>query len=76
MIGSQPPFKIGQKVRLSKRGIEATLYVGVKAKRIGIVTRVDEFNSPTVLWEGRKTASGYHPDFIEPVRASRRLIAG
>jgi hypothetical protein len=53
-------------VRPSDYGRAAGLFKE-KHKR-GIVVKVDEFNDPTVLWDHRKTASGYHPDFIEPVR--------
>jgi hypothetical protein len=66
-ITAQPPFRVGQKVKPSAEGIAATLFPGVKAKRIGAVTKVDEFNCPTVLWQGRKTASSYHPRFIAPL---------
>ena len=68
MIGSRPPFRVGQKVRPSREGIAATLFKGKKALATGRVVKVDRFNCPTVLWEGRKTATSYHPDFIDPVR--------
>ena len=68
-ITSQPPFRVGQKVKPSADGIVANLFPREKAKRIGVVTKVDQFNCPTVLWQGRKTATGYHPRFIAALRA-------
>lgn len=65
-------FKVGQRVRPSKDGIEAHLFRGKKATRSGIVTFVDRWNCPTVLWEGRKTTAGYHPRFIAPDRRKQR----
>lgn len=62
----KPWFKVGQRVRLSKYGINSRLYAG--SKRSGVVTKVDERNSPTVLWDGRKTADKYYAGFIEPDR--------
>lgn len=64
-------FKVGQRVRPSAEGIAANLFKR-RPNRSGIVQKVDRFNSPTVLWDGRKTASGYHPDFIEPDRRTAR----
>ena len=68
MIGSQRRFKVGQNVRLSRMGIRALCYKGQKAMRIGVVVKVDEFNSPSVLWDGRRTSSAYHPDFIAVIK--------
>jgi hypothetical protein len=67
MIGSRAPFKVGQRVKSSGEGNAATLFRGHE-KRRGTVKAVDKFNCPTVLWDGRKTTSSYHPDFIDPVR--------
>jgi hypothetical protein len=72
MIGRHK-FRIGQRVRPSPEGIRRNVFPGKKATRGGVVEKVDEFNSPTVLWDGRKTADGYHPDFIEPEPVARRL---
>lgn len=58
-------FKVGQRVRPSHEG---RIFPRTRFEQTGVVTRVDKFNSPTVLWEGRKTASGYYADFIEPDR--------
>ena len=63
-----PHFKKGQRVRLSEEGAEANIRPKSKRNQRGTVLRVDHFNSPTVLWDGYKTASGYHPRFIAPVR--------
>lgn len=68
MIGSRRPFKAGQRVRLSKMGVKALCYSGQKAMRIGTVIKVDQFNSPSVLWDGRRTSSAYHPDFIAVIK--------
>lgn len=61
-------FKVGMRVKPSAEGIASTLFPGAKAERKGTVTKVDQWNGPTVLWDGRKTASSYWPGFIEPVR--------
>jgi len=66
-------FRVGQRVRPSRVGIEACIFPGTRKDKSGVVTKVDRFNSPTVLWDGRKTVSEYHPDFIAPDR--RRRIA-
>lgn len=73
MIGKHR-FKIGQHVRPSEYGIRHNIFPGPKAKQSGKVIKVSEFNSPTILWDSRKTASGYHPDFIEPDRRRRIKI--
>ncbi len=61
-------FKVGQRVRPSEEGIKAFLFPKTRHMQRGVVQKVDRFNCPTVLWEGRKTASGYHPIFIAPDR--------
>lgn len=58
-------FKVGQRVRLSARGKEQFLLPMTKHDIGGTVIKVDEFNCPTVRWDHRRTASSYHPDFIE-----------
>jgi hypothetical protein len=68
---SKPRFRVGQKVRPSPYGVASTLFPGAKATRAGRVVKVDEFGDPTILWEGRKTASSYHQKFIAPVRDKR-----
>lgn len=70
MLGKHK-FKVGQRVRPSSCGQEHRIFPKSKFDQTGVVTKVDKFNSPTVLWEGRKTATGYYPDFVEPDR--RRL---
>lgn len=65
MLGKHK-FHVGQRVRPSMAGVKAKVFPGRKAIRSGLIKKVDRFNSPTVLWDGRKTADGYHPDFIEP----------
>lgn len=67
MLGKHK-FRIGQRVRPSKEGIDAHIFAKTRQQATGIVTKVDSFNYPTVLWSYRKTASGYAPYFIEPDR--------
>lgn len=64
-------FKPGQRVRLSQYGKDSNIGPITRRDQSGVVTKVDEFNSPTVLWDGRKTAAGYFPGFIEPDRRRR-----
>lgn len=66
------PFRVGQRVRPSAYGIEHLIFPGKKAEASGVVTKVDEFNSPTVLWDYRRTASSYFAGFIEPDRRRKR----
>lgn len=70
MLGKHK-FKVGQRVRLSDYGKAALLLPKCRRQTMGTVTKVDEFNSPSVRWDHRKTASGYHPDFIAPARKPR-----
>ena len=67
-------FRVGQRVRLSDYGKERLITAKKHFDRRGTVIKVDEFNCPTVLWAGRRTGTGYHPDFIAPDRR-RRLPA-
>lgn len=64
-------FKVGQRVRLSQYGKDRHIVPKTRMDQSGVITKVDEFNSPTVRWEGRKTASGYFAGFIEPDRRRR-----
>lgn len=64
-------FRVGQRVRPSAVGVARKLFQKHKIRQSGIVQKVDEFNSPTVLWDGRKTHKGYHGSFIEPDRRRR-----
>lgn len=70
MIGRHR-FRVGQRVRLSPEARTRSLLPKCRRDATGIVTKVDEFNCPSVRWEHRKTASSYHPDFIEPDRRRR-----
>jgi hypothetical protein len=70
MLGKHK-FTKGQRVRPSQYGIERMIFAGTyrgekRAEWSGKVVSVDRFNSPRVKWDALKTASGYHPDFIEP----------
>jgi hypothetical protein len=66
-------FKVGQRVRPSqyalKRGMFRGTYRGAdKSKASGVVTAVDQFNSPSVRWSYRKTSNSYFGGFIVPDR--------
>jgi len=61
-------FKVGQRVRPSQYGKDRCIFAKTRHNQTGIVMKVDKFNSPTVLWEGRKRAASYYPGFIEPDR--------
>ena len=61
-------FKVGQRVRPSQYGIDRFIFRRSKALQSGTITKVDKFNSPTILWDGRKTTSSYFAGFIEPDR--------
>jgi hypothetical protein len=65
-------FRVGQRVRLSDAGKKALVCPKTRWEQGGLVLKVDRFNSPTVLWDSRKTTSTYHPDFIEPDRRKVR----
>lgn len=65
-------FKVGQRVRPSAEGIAANVFPKTRHHQSGVVTRVDEFNSPDVKWDGRKTTSGYAAAFIAPDRRRKR----
>jgi hypothetical protein len=61
-------FRVGQRVRLSAEGKAANIVRTHRQDVGGVVQKVDRFNSPTVLWDWRKTAASYHAEFIEPDR--------
>lgn len=65
-------FRVGQRVRPSQYGKDSCIFSKTRHDQTGIVTKVDEFNCPTVRWEGRKTTSGYFAGFIEPDRRRAR----
>jgi len=65
-------FKVGQRVRPSQYGKDRYIFPKTRHDQTGVVTKVDEFNSPTVVWEGRKTPSSYYPGFVEPDRRRRK----
>lgn len=67
MIGKHK-FRKGQRVRPSAEGIDAFLFPKTRHNQSGVVLKVDEFNSPTVLWDGRKTGKRYYAGFIAPDR--------
>lgn len=72
MIGKHK-FTVGQRVRPSADGIAANIFPKARHDQSGVVQKVDRFNRPTVLWDGHKTAGGYHPDFIAPDRRRKAL---
>lgn len=61
-------FRVGQRVRPSQEGIAAFIFPKTRHDQTGVVTKVDRFNSPTILWEGRKTPKSYAAEFIAPDR--------
>lgn len=76
MLGKHK-FHVGQRVRPSTEGVQRGVFSGTykgkpKAFASGEVVAVDKFNSPTVRWDYRKTATGYAPWFIEPDRRRRK----
>lgn len=64
-------FTKGQRVRPSAEGISAHIFPKTRHGQTGTVVKVDQFNSPTVLWEGRETTTSYYAGFIEPDRRRR-----
>jgi hypothetical protein len=62
-------FPIGCKVRLTA---EAAKRWPRYKDSTGTVTKYEAGVSPLVLWEGRKTPSGYNPRFLRRVRSKRR----
>lgn len=66
MIGKHRFFE-GERVVLNLRGRSERLVPKTRLMRVGTVQRVSQHNVPVVLWDGQKTAHGYHPDFIEPL---------
>lgn len=61
-------FRVGQRVRPSTYGIESFIFPKTRHLQTGTVLKVDKWNSPTVLWEGRKTPDSYNANFIAPDR--------
>lgn len=59
-------FHVGQRVRPSPEGKAANIFIRKHLDASGVVTAVDEWNSPTVRWDHRKTADSYASHFIEP----------
>lgn len=60
-------FPIGCRVKMTREAASGwRKYAGV----VGTVVRHGySGTSPVVLWDGRKTATGYHPDFLRRVRS-------
>lgn len=59
-------FRKGQRVRPSEYAKGRCIFPQTRLDQGGVVTNVDEFNSPNGLWDGRKTPKGYHHSFIRP----------
>lgn len=72
LCGFPHKFRVGQRVRLSRYGLECNIRPKCRRMDSGIVIKVGEFNTPTVLWDGRKTGSSYFPGFIAPDRRRRQ----
>lgn len=62
-------FPIGCRVRMS---LAAARMWPRYARTIGTVVSHEHGVSPKVLWDGRKTASGYSPDFLVRVLNPKR----
>lgn len=73
MIIGKHKFRVGQRVRPSKYGQDSCIFPKTRFDQSGVVLKVDQFNTPTVLWNGRKQARGYYPDFVEPDRRRHNL---
>lgn len=71
MIGNHK-FKVGQRVRPSDHATTRNVFAKTRWHASGVVTKVDEFNFPTVLWDYRRTGSTYHPLFLRPDRRRTR----
>jgi hypothetical protein len=71
-IAMKHKFKVGQRVRPSEYGKDHRIFSRTRLDQTGVVFKVDEYNCPTVLWEGRKTPKGYAPEFIAPDRRRYR----
>jgi hypothetical protein len=71
MLLKPEPFKVGQRVRPSPYALERFVFPKTRHNQSGVVTRVDEFGSPTVLWDGFKTPKGYFAGFITRDRRRR-----
>jgi hypothetical protein len=58
-------FPLNCRVRMTK---EAAQMFPKYKDALGTVVGYSHGISPSVRWDGRKTASGYHPDFVRRVR--------
>ena len=59
-------MKKGDRVRMSARGIDFLRPSTEHEKRIGTVVGLGRrHESVRVLWDGNRTASPYHPSFLE-----------
>jgi hypothetical protein len=72
MIFGEHKFKVGQRVRPSAYSIERFIFPKTRHMQTGIVLKVNKWNCPTILWEGRKTPNSYHADFIVPDRRRKK----
>lgn len=70
MLGKHK-FRVNQRVRPSDYSIGRCIFSKTRQAQSGVVVKVDRFNCPTILWEGRKTPYSYHPDFISLDRRRR-----
>ena len=65
-------FKKGQRVRPSEYSIGRFIFPKTRHNQSGVVTEVDKWNCPTVVWDRFKTPQHYHADFIAPDRRRKR----
>lgn len=69
---SEGKFRVGQRVRPSAYGIERRIFSKTRHDQSGVIVKVDEFNDPTILWDGRKTPKSYYRGFIAPDRRRQK----
>lgn len=65
-------FRIGQRVRPSAQGIASFIFPKTRYDQSGIVKKVDKFNCPSILWDGRRVIKTYHYNFVVPDRRKTR----
>jgi hypothetical protein len=63
-------FKKGDRVRLSAQGVRALGATSRFLDRLGTVRSDRDDNVITVLWDGNRSISRYHKDFLELVEAT------
>jgi hypothetical protein len=71
------PLKAGDRVQLTKMGIEQGLAnYGYKTQQFGILKKVRKDGFLLVLRDDRKVANVYHSQYWEKAKAAELLAAG